>query len=266
MVCFRVLALVLVQGAAWAAKKKLHGDSIWDPKSVIDESTRVARFREIHGTWPDPKWLETETPGYSARMREREELIMRETDSQKRWDGWMFLAQARLMPTFTPRQWDVAQAPPEVNQKLQERFHRMLADSTLELMGPGLSGVHGPNHARFFPQEELNYEVLWDLQPMFEEWAGVELEPTSVYGVRVYQNGSTLVDHLDVLETHVISGILHIASDLDEPFPIQVSRLPFIVPRSHDFTNRHACGSYPDRGQEWYSGFRGPEARGRDVL
>ena len=22
---------------------------------------------------------------------------------------------------------------------------------------------------------------------MFEEWAGVELEPTSVYGVRVYQ-------------------------------------------------------------------------------
>ena len=41
-----------------------------------------------------------------------------------------------------------------------------------------------------------------------QAWAGVELEPTSVYGVRVYQNGSTLVDHLDVLETHVISSIL----------------------------------------------------------
>jgi hypothetical protein len=44
--------------------------------------------------------------------------------------------------------------------------------------------------------------------PLHEAWAGIELEPTSVYGVRVYQNGSTLVDHLDVLETHVISSIL----------------------------------------------------------
>lgn len=36
------------------------------------------------------------------------------------------------------------------------------------------------------------------------------------------QNGSTLRDHLDVLETHVISGILHIDSDLDAPYPIQI--------------------------------------------
>jgi hypothetical protein len=57
---------------------------------------------------------------------------------------------------------------------------------------------------------------------MFSEWAGVELEPTSVYGVRIYRNGSTLRDHLDVLETHVISGILHVASDLDSPYPIQI--------------------------------------------
>jgi len=54
-------------------------------------------------------------------------------------------------------------------------------------MGPGLSGVEGPNHALFFPQEELNYEVLHELTDLFSEWAGVELEPTSVYGVRVYQ-------------------------------------------------------------------------------
>ena len=65
-------------------------------------------------------------------------------------------------------------------------------------------------------------QVLHELTPMFSEWAGVELEPTSVYGVRIYRNGSTLRDHLDVLETHVISGILHVASDLDSPYPIQI--------------------------------------------
>lgn len=89
-------------------------------------------------------------------------------------------------------------------------------------MDGALSGVEGPKRAGFFPQEELNYQVLHELTPMFSEWAGVPLEPTSVYGVRIYRDGSTLRDHLDVLESHVISGILHIDSDLDEPFPIQI--------------------------------------------
>jgi len=46
-----------------------------------------------------------------------------------------------------------------------------------------------PGCCRCVPQEELNYEVLHELTPLFSEWAGAELEPTSVYGVRVYRNG-----------------------------------------------------------------------------
>lgn len=61
------------------------------------------------------------------------------------------------------------------------------AQVQLEGMGPDVSGVEGPRRALFFPQEELNYEVLHELTGLFSEWAGVELEPTSVYGVRVYQ-------------------------------------------------------------------------------
>ena len=38
---------------------------------------------------------------------------------------------------------------------------------------------------------------------------------------RVYRNGSALCDHLK-LETRVISGIVHIDSDLGGPFPIQI--------------------------------------------
>jgi len=142
--------------------------------------------------------------------------------SQDRWDQWMFLAQARMMPKFTENQFDVVKAPKDIHDKLFTRFHKMLPTAQLESSAQELSGVIGENHALFFPQEELNYEVLHALKPMFEEWAGVELEPTSVYGVRVYRDGSILRDHLDVLETHVISGILHIASDVDEPYEIQI--------------------------------------------
>jgi len=201
---------------------KIHGDTVWDTKSVVDEATRRNIFQERHGEWPDPKWIEREHPGYSKRMAERTATVMTHIDSQTRWDEWMFLAQARLMPTFTENQYDVVKAPPAVHAKLLSRFYDMLPSAEVERLGPELSGVDGGNRALFFPQEELNYEVLHELLPVFEEWAGVPLEPTSVYGVRVYRNGSTLRDHLDVLETHVISGILHVASELDAPYPIQI--------------------------------------------
>ena len=72
------------------------------------------------------------------------------------------------------------------------------------------------------PPPPSQYEILNALKPLHEAFAKKALEPTSVYGVRVYGNGSTLVDHLDVCETHVVSSILHIGSKLDAPFPIEI--------------------------------------------
>lgn len=203
-------------------EKKIHGDSLWNTKSVVDEATRRQIFYERHQAWPDPKWLKNEHPNYTKRFAERTKEVMATNRSQDRWDQWMFLAQARMMPKFTENQYDVVKVPKEIHDKLFKHFHEMLPTATLESSSQELSGVIGENHALFFPQEELNYQMLHALKPMFEEWSGVELEPTSVYGVRVYRNGSILRDHLDVLETHVISGILHIASDVDEPYEIQI--------------------------------------------
>jgi len=222
IIFMRHLGLSWIWSAAAEAHQKIHGDTLWDTKSVVSESERTRVFLERHGDWPDPNWLEEEDPGYSARMAERTESVMAHTTSQKRWDEWMFLAQARLMPKFTERQYDVVKAPKELHDKLHARFVEQLPTAVREHTEEDLSGVVGPQPSLFFPQEELNYQVLHELTPMFSEWAGVELEPTSVYGVRIYRNGSILRDHLDVLETHVISGILHVASDVDSPFPIQI--------------------------------------------
>merc|ERR1711998_550384 len=43
-----------------------------------------------------------------------------------------------------------------------------------------------------------------------------------VYGVRVYGNGSVLINHIDRSETHVISFIYHVGHDLDEPWPLEI--------------------------------------------
>ena len=70
----------------------------------------------------------------------------------------------------------------------------------------------------------LNQEVLQELQPLHEEWAGVDLIPSIAYGLRVYQNGSSLTMHTDRLETHVVSSILHVDRDYgdQEPWPIVI--------------------------------------------
>lgn len=41
------------------------------------------------------------------------------------------------------------------------------------------------------------------LTGLHEEWAGgIKLRPTSVYGLRLYQNGSSLVMHYDRVSVH----------------------------------------------------------------
>ena len=43
-----------------------------------------------------------------------------------------------------------------------------------------------------------------------EAWAGVKLQTSAVYGVRVYCSGSTLVNHVDRSDSHIIFAILNI--------------------------------------------------------
>ena len=57
---------------------------------------------------------------------------------------------------------------------------------------------------------------------MHEKWAGVELEPTSVYGVRTYVRGSMLQNHTDRVETHIISSIINIDQKVDKPWPLKI--------------------------------------------
>jgi hypothetical protein len=153
--CRLVLAWLAAAAVAHGKEiKRIHGDdpSIYEDR-VMSESDRVAKFHELHGEWPDPRWLARETPGYTRRMAEREADIMADaTTSQARWDQWMFLVQARMLPTFTPQQWTKTKAPADVYERLITRFREKIQSATRESMSQDLSGVLGPEHALFFEQ------------------------------------------------------------------------------------------------------------------
>ena len=65
-------------------------------------------------------------------------------------------------------------------------------------------------------------QALWDAaKETIQEWTGEELTECSLYGVRVYTEGSVLSPHVDRLPL-VSSAIVNIAQDVDEPWPLEV--------------------------------------------
>lgn len=60
--------------------------------------------------------------------------------------------------------------------------------------------------------------------PLVSAWAGgVELEPTDIYGMRIYQRGAVLYPHVDREATHVLSFVLNVAqSELEVPWALEV--------------------------------------------
>jgi prolyl 4-hydroxylase len=63
---------------------------------------------------------------------------------------------------------------------------------------------------------------IWDAaQSTIEEWTGQELTKCSLYGIRVYTEGSILATHVDRMPL-VSSAIINVDQDVDEPWPIEV--------------------------------------------
>ena len=63
---------------------------------------------------------------------------------------------------------------------------------------------------------------IWDgVQPILEEWTGMELEPSSMYGIRQYTKGAILSPHAD-RNPLITSCIINVAQDLGEDWPLEV--------------------------------------------
>jgi hypothetical protein len=69
---------------------------------------------------------------------------------------------------------------------------------------------------------DLGADLLRWLQPLHEAFAGVPLVPSNVYGIRSYRGGNTLEMHLDRSGALIVSSILQIDQDVDEPWPLVV--------------------------------------------
>lgn len=70
----------------------------------------------------------------------------------------------------------------------------------------------------------LQQHIYRELREHAQAWirGRVELIGTAIYGIRKYTRGAKLMPHLDHMETHVISAILNIRQEVEEPWPLQI--------------------------------------------
>eukprot|EP00041_Stephanoeca_diplocostata_P006068 m.74220 g.74220 ORF g.74220 m.74220 type:complete len:292 (-) comp16157_c0_seq1:356-1231(-) len=154
------------------------------------------------------------------------------------WDGWkyswrddrfnMFLShlQFHMIPNFTEVGFEKTRIPGDVldvlNRSLQQGLQAHDSGQTLTSDSyVNILDSHGEG-ALFLNTQVDNYRILETLRPMHEEWAGVPLEKQFAFGIRIYRDGNILKKHVDRVESHVISSILHIDHDTNEPWPLTI--------------------------------------------
>jgi len=74
----------------------------------------------------------------------------------------------------------------------------------------------------FHEDRDFNRRLGEKLRPAHEAWCGMRLVDASCYGIRVYQRGSFLYNHVDTIDTHVISASICVDHRLDTPWPLYV--------------------------------------------
>jgi hypothetical protein len=138
--------------------------------------------------------------------------VERIKNSVDRYNGfYTTMSSAITCPNYTASGWGLTRVPPELLLELQESLELGLANAaTLQEEPFDPSIVVEDQRPYLIQQPDLNARILHALLPIHEQWAGIHLLPSLAYGLRVYPNNSRLLMHIDRLDTHVISGILHV--------------------------------------------------------
>jgi prolyl 4-hydroxylase len=96
----------------------------------------------------------------------------------------------------------------------------------------------------------LLFIAIWEAaRDTISAWTGQELTQCSLYGIRVYKEGSILSPHVDRLPL-VSSAIINVAQDVDEPWPLEVishsGKAENVTVRvlCCSATNKHVCASW----------------------
>lgn len=70
--------------------------------------------------------------------------------------------------------------------------------------------------------DAMRAEIHDALKPLVATWSGKSVDPTFVYGIRVYKDKAVLKPHRDRIETHIFGIIINVAQDVREDWLLMI--------------------------------------------
>jgi len=143
----------------------------------------------------------------------------------------MTLRQPQSMQNYTKVGYKKIKAPPEVWSLIKKFWDTNKSKPKPETWGVGNTYTNNwLSHSEMVSVEDTSLRgagsklklSIWNAaKDTLMEWSGQELTMCSLYGVRIYYEGSVLAPHVDRLPL-VTSAIINVAQDIDEPWPLEV--------------------------------------------
>jgi len=129
--------------------------------------------------------------------------------------------QRLYLPTLNETGFEVRPTPRPVHRVLEALLELRAGRRRSECAD---SRFHRSGSPDLVDISDLGDDILRWLQPIHEEFAGRALVPSMIFGLRVYRPGNSLTLHVDRPATHVISSVIQVSQDVDEPWPLVVEQ------------------------------------------
>jgi hypothetical protein len=128
------------------------------------------------------------------------------------------------LPRATENGFTVVDCPAEIWKKILEIYELAKQEPHTEGFPGKDEVIHGGETGIFrLDFHERKRDVIHRaLQPLHEEWAKRDLIPSAVYGIRSYYDGTSLIMHRDIVQTHHISSIIIVDTDERLPWPLHI--------------------------------------------
>lgn len=124
------------------------------------------------------------------------------------------------IPRFSEKGYDVVKVPDNAWNLVMEMYEEIKGMESEEHF-PGKESIIPSAHEGasstlmdlgiVHEKRDMLHQML---RPMHEQFCGVNLDPTFIYGIRSYLRGAGLVKHRDRIETHHISSIIVVDKDM----------------------------------------------------
>ena len=198
----KTLSDTLHEGVAVSSGKKYIVTSWWREKNW-DGAEDAAKFEEYKNLEPVP---------YSEAVKPKEQPVM---ESKIVKASQTIISDSDELPRLTENGFELTRCPSNLWEIIKDCYSLVKDNPVVEEFDGKDTYVPGNTQMLSFDRIPSIKNLLHkELQSVHENFCGRKLIPSFIYGIRSYEKGSSLKEHVDRVETHHISSIIIVDKDL----------------------------------------------------